>query len=82
MTMPEKTTSPERVLRYADRKGRICEELGRCATLKRTISYGDLGHAVGMPARGPWKDVLGEISQEKEAACSATIVMSGARQLG
>lgn len=50
---------------YANRKDAIRAELKRCARARRTISYSELGKAVGIPAQCPWKPVLDEISREE-----------------
>lgn len=58
----------EASVRYADRKDRIRDELRRCAAAGGTITYAELGRAVGIPAQGPWRPVLDLISSEEEAA--------------
>jgi hypothetical protein len=32
---------------------------------RKTIHYGELGRIVGMPAQGPWKNILDEIAKEE-----------------
>jgi hypothetical protein len=49
----------------AERKRRIRVTLLKHAMERRTIHYGELGQAVGMPAQGPWKDILDEIAKEE-----------------
>lgn len=50
---------------YLDRKGAIRAELVRLAKARQTITYGELGKLVGVPARGPWKPILDEISRDE-----------------
>jgi hypothetical protein len=52
---------------YIDRKDEIRAELLRLASEGKTIFYADLGLKLGIPARGPWKPVLDEISREETA---------------
>jgi hypothetical protein len=52
---------------YAAQKESIRSELVRLAKAGRTITYGELGQILGIPARGPWKPVLDEISREETA---------------
>lgn len=54
--------------RYADRKDKIREVLVQRAEDGKTIFYSELGALVGIPAPGPWKPVLDEISLEERAA--------------
>jgi hypothetical protein len=53
---------------YGNRKDAIRAELLRLAREGRTIFYTQLGEAVDIPARGPWKPVLDEISREETAS--------------
>lgn len=50
---------------YADRKEEIRAVLLHRAKAGLTIYYGELGGLLGIPARGPWKMVLDEISLEE-----------------
>jgi hypothetical protein len=52
---------------YSDRKPAIRSELLRRARKRQLITYGQLGDAVGIPSRGPWKPVLDEIGLEETA---------------
>lgn len=52
---------------YGERKAAIRAVLEACARKCRTISYRELGHAVGIPVEGPWKPVLDQISREEVA---------------
>jgi hypothetical protein len=49
----------------AERKRLIRIALIKRALERQTIYYADLGQAVGMPAQGPWKDILDEIAKEE-----------------
>jgi hypothetical protein len=49
----------------AERKRLIRITLLKHAMEKRAIHYGELCHAVGMPAQGPWKDILDAIAKEE-----------------
>ena len=53
---------------YEDRKERIRDELRRYAAEGATVTYAELGLAVGVPTQGPWRPVLDVISREEEAA--------------
>lgn len=48
---------------HGDRMDAIRARLLQLAREGRTIFYGELGAAVGIPARGPWKPVLDEIAR-------------------
>ncbi|MBZ9925018.1 hypothetical protein [Mesorhizobium sp. BR1-1-4] len=50
---------------YADRKEAVRAVLKYCAMQHQTVRYGVLGKAVGIPAQGPWKSLLDEISREE-----------------
>ncbi|MER8917692.1 hypothetical protein NKI32_28240 [Mesorhizobium sp. M0761] len=50
---------------YADQKEAVRAVLKHCAMQRLTIRYGVLGKAVGIPAQGPWKPVLDQISSEE-----------------
>ncbi|MER9740900.1 hypothetical protein [Mesorhizobium sp. M0187] len=50
---------------YADRKEAVRAVLKYCAMQGQTVRYGVLGKAVGIPAQGPWKPILDEISGEE-----------------
>ncbi|MBZ9679622.1 hypothetical protein LB531_03005 [Mesorhizobium sp. CO1-1-2] len=50
---------------YADRKEAVRAVLKYCAMQRQTIRYGALGKAAGIPAQGPWKPLLDEISREE-----------------
>jgi hypothetical protein len=52
---------------HGDRMDAIRATLLRLAREGRTIFYGELGQAVGIPARGPWKPVLDEIARLETA---------------
>jgi hypothetical protein len=41
--------------------------LTKYAMERKTIHYGDLGKAVGMPAQGPWKPILDELAKEERS---------------
>lgn len=53
------------MIAYADRKESVRAVLRYCAMQRQTVRYGVLGKAVGIPARGPWKPLLDEISREE-----------------
>ncbi|MEP0322569.1 hypothetical protein [Bauldia litoralis] len=59
---------------YADRKEAIRAVLKYCALSGQTIRYGVLGKATGVPARGPWKPVLDEISREEQPDITFLVV--------
>jgi hypothetical protein len=50
---------------YAERKEEIRAILLDRARAGRTIYYSELGKLLGIPARGPWKAILDEISREE-----------------
>jgi hypothetical protein len=50
---------------YAERKEEIRAILKDRARAARTIYYSELGELLGIPARGPWKAILDEISLEE-----------------
>lgn len=41
---------------------------------RQTVRYGVLGRAVGIPAQGPWKPVLDEISREEKLDITFLVV--------
>jgi hypothetical protein len=53
---------------YEDRIGDIRRVLIEQARARTKITYGKLGLALGIPARGPWKAVLDELSHAEKAA--------------
>lgn len=53
---------------YIEHKDAIVAILRDRAKQKRTIYYGELGAAIGVPAQGPWKPILDEISREETDA--------------
>jgi hypothetical protein len=48
-----------------ERKRLIRVTLIKRAMDRKTIHYGELGRIVGMPAQGPWKNILDEIAKEE-----------------
>ncbi len=56
-----------RKIHYADRRNEIIAILQQCANEGRTITYGELGEALGIPPRGPWKPILDDISRGETA---------------
>jgi hypothetical protein len=50
---------------FLERKDAIRRELLKWARKGRLVTYSDLGRAVGVPTRGPWKPVLDLISTEE-----------------
>jgi hypothetical protein len=52
-------------LPYADRRDEIREVLLQRARAGLTIYYSELGELLKIPARGPWKPILDEISREE-----------------
>ncbi|RUZ81265.1 hypothetical protein EN943_01315 [Mesorhizobium sp. M7A.F.Ca.US.006.01.1.1] len=63
-----------REVRYADRKEAIKAVLRYCAMQGQTVRYGVLGRAVGIPAQGPWKPILNEISREEKPDLTFLVV--------
>jgi hypothetical protein len=61
-------------VRYADRKEAIKAVLKDRARQRKTIRYGELGKAVGIPAQGPWKPILDEISREEKPDITYLVV--------
>ena len=51
-------------IQYVDRKMAILAELEKRARAGKTIYYSELGAKVGIPAQGPWKPVLDQITRE------------------
>lgn len=58
-----------RCLPYFEKKAAIRAELLSVATSRplRTVTYGEFGARVGIPARGPWKRILDLIAEEETA---------------
>ncbi len=52
---------------YNAKKGVVLAELEKLARQGKTVRYRELGEAVGIPARGPWKALLDEISRDQTA---------------
>ncbi|RWQ12712.1 hypothetical protein [Mesorhizobium sp.] len=53
---------------YLWQKDAIVRVLHDRAKQRRTIFYSELGATLGIPAQGPWKPILDEISREETAA--------------
>lgn len=53
---------------YRAHKDAIVGVLRDRAKQRRTIFYSELGSALGIPAQGPWKPILDEISREETSA--------------
>ena len=55
-------------VQYAGKKAHILSVLVEEAKLGRTITYGQLGKRIGIPAMGPWKGVLDELGSDETGA--------------
>ncbi|ESZ05408.1 hypothetical protein X736_19795 [Mesorhizobium sp. L2C089B000] len=53
---------------YLELKDAIVRILRDRAKQRRTIYYSELGAALAIPAQGPWKPILDEISREETSA--------------
>ena len=53
---------------HVEHKDAIARILIGRAKQRRTIYYSELGAALGIPAQGPWKPILDEISREEMSA--------------
>ena len=53
---------------YLAQQNRILSELVKAARRGKTITYLQLGMAVGIPTRGPWKPILDRLSLQETNA--------------
>jgi hypothetical protein len=64
-----------KTVRYGNRKADILRVLMERAKHGERITYGNLGKRIGgIPATGPWKEVLDDLSRDERAAGRPDII--------